>query len=610
VERGVLSCAASLKDHITALVYPGALASRQERARHEAFIRYRLLAMLAVLGLAPLFLAIYGVPNRWHVVAFCWLMLPLGAIVLVSRTGKLALAQAICILSLVATCLTIAAGSGSDAGPGALAWLVLAPFEGLASLDLALIGLGGAAAALAAAGLAAAGFGGWFGLASALTTSALCILPAIFTATAIACGAARRSQRHNHAEETRKRRYKVLAETLGDLVAFLDRTGGVDFVSANCEAMLGLAPRELQGRGFFEHIHVADRPAFLKAIADAALCEATIVVTLRLRAAQPAERSGSPVFLWIELRARRFVQEGLQNGVAAILRDVTQAKRHEEALESARSAAEEVSLSKDQFLANVSHELRTPLNAIIGFAEMLGNPELTPNDPAKQREYAEIIRQSGQHLLAVVNTILDMSKLQSGSFDIVPEAFEMPPLIDLCCDMVKLKASEGSVELVRAYPSRLEEIIGDKRACKQILINLISNAVKFTPARGRVTVSAEPEGNWLMIRVADTGIGIDAKHLARLGDPFFQAGASYDRAYEGTGLGLSVVRGLVGLHGGAIGIESEPGKGTCVSVRLPLDCRSSAVKPRRSATIDTIARRTRIDHLDDFSNAKMVKKSA
>jgi len=186
----------------------------------------------------------------------------------------------------------------------------------------------------------------------------------------------------------------------------------------------------------------------------------------------------------------------------------------------------------------------------------------------------------------------------------------MPPLIDLCCDMVKLKATEGNVELVRAYPSRLEEIVGDKRACKQILINLISNAVKFTPARGRVTVSAEPEGNWLMIRVADTGIGIDAKDLARLGDPFFQAGASYDRAYEGTGLGLSVVRGLVGLHGGAIGIESEPGRGTCVSVRLPLDCRSSAVKPRRSANIETIARRTRIDAIDDFSNAKMVKKSA
>ena len=127
-------------------------------------------------------------------------------------------------------------------------------------------------------------------------------------------------------------------------------------------------------------------------------------------------------------------------------------------------AAEDASLWKDQFLANVSHELRTPLNAIIGFSEILSDAGLSPQEPGKQREYAAIIHKSGQHLLAVVNSILDMSKIQSGAFDIRPEPFALPPLIDLCCDMVKLKATEGSVELVRAYPEKIDEIVGDKRA--------------------------------------------------------------------------------------------------------------------------------------------------
>jgi cell cycle sensor histidine kinase DivJ len=175
---------------------------------------------------------------------------------------------------------------------------------------------------------------------------------------------------------------------------------------------------------------------------------------------------------------------------------------------------------------------------------------------------------------------------------------------------VKLRAQQGEVELVRAYPEKLEELVADKRACKQILINLLSNAIKFTPAAGRVTISARIEGNSILIRVADTGIGLDARDLTRIGDPFFQAHPALDRPYEGTGLGLSVVRGLVGLHGGTISVESEPNKGTCVSVRLPLDCRRVTHKTADSAKIETIARRSQGEIASGLFKEMMVKKIA
>jgi cell cycle sensor histidine kinase DivJ len=154
---------------------------------------------------------------------------------------------------------------------------------------------------------------------------------------------------------------------------------------------------------------------------------------------------------------------------------------------------------------------------------------------------------------------------------------------------VKLHAKNNGVELLRAYPANLDEITGDRRGCTQILVNLLSNAIKFTPAKGSVTISARPEANSLLILVADTGIGIAARDLARLGDPFFQAKALPDRQDQGTGLGLSIVRGLVGLQGGTIMVASEPGKGTSVRVRLPLDCRGLAAKAGTRAKIETIA---------------------
>jgi cell cycle sensor histidine kinase DivJ len=301
------------------------------------------------------------------------------------------------------------------------------------------------------------------------------------------------------------------------------------------------------------------------------------------------------------MRARRHARGGAPAQVMSLLRNVTASKQAMNDIEAARQSAEAASRSRDHFLANMSHELRTPLNAIIGFSEILGNRELRPADEAKQTEYARIIHQSGQHLLAVVNSILDMAKLQSGTFSIIPETFDIGPLIESCCEIVTLKAHEGRIEILRADTRGIEPVVGDRRACKQILINLLSNAIKFTPENGRVTIAARPDGNSLVISVTDTGIGIGAADLARLGDPFFQVKSALDRPYEGTGLGLSVVRGLVGLHGGSIMIASEPGHGTAVTIRLPLDCRFAGQADPSSAKIETIARHRSSDRLPQTS---------
>jgi two-component system, cell cycle sensor histidine kinase DivJ len=447
----------------------------------------------------------------------------------------------------------------------------------------------------------------------------LSLLPILIAATVFAItagsGFARLRRLRREAEQAKSRQYDSLAESMGSLIVRCDGPGSVTSVSSNCQALFGVPASELLGRGFFERVQVADRPAFLKTISDASAGSVTVNTVLRWRGASRVERGNyaEPVFLWLEMQTRHgggFSAAGQatgNGGAIAVIRDVTDAKRRETELENARAAAEEANRGKDYFLAHAGHELRTPLNAIVGFSELLGDPRLAPPDFEKQREYARIINQSGLHLLAVVNAILNMSKIQSGSLTIELQPFAVAPLIDLCCDMVKLHAKNSGVELLRAYPDNLAGITGDKRACTQILINLLSNAIKFTPPNGSVTISARPEPSYLLILVADSGIGIAERDLAHLGDPFFQAKALPDRQDKGAGLGLSIVRGLVGLQGGTITIASEPDKGTCVQVRLPLDCRGLGANAGIPARIETIARLPMPGQHDLYKQMKVQK---
>ena len=596
---GLVNLPASLRSHLAAFVHPGVGLHTTEAAQHAVFIATRVSMSMLVIASVPLFLVVHGAPSAWQSCALFWMILPLLSVVILSRTGRLVPAQIICVISLFGLALTFAVGGGMGV---ALSWLLLVPIEAALTLNAIAIVSASAMTVLTACGLYLAQSWGMLSdvdFSTPVERIAL-LLPGVIYGATLAQLAVNTHKLHRKAELIGAARLQSLSEAIGDLVLRHDRSGNVLFAGDECQELFALAPRQLMARGFFEHVHVADRPAFLKTIADAGHQNRTMTATLRLRMGADhggSATDGEPVFAWIEMRARQISFHHSVTGknsesavIIAVVRDITQAKRHEQEIEAARLKAEHASVWKDRFLANVSHELRTPLNAIIGFSEILGSEDMAPRETFKQREYAGIIHESGQHLLSVVNTILDMSKIEAGSFELTPEPFELTPLIGQCSDIISLRAKQGGVELVRDCPDDLEEIVADKRACKQILINLLSNAVKFTENGGRVIVGVRPDGNFLRIYVTDTGIGINSRDLPLLGDPFFQAKSSYDRPYEGTGLGLSVVRGLVGLHGGDICIESAPGAGTRVTVRLPLDCRHAKCQPGGSAKIETIPR--------------------
>jgi two-component system, cell cycle sensor histidine kinase DivJ len=261
----------------------------------------------------------------------------------------------------------------------------------------------------------------------------------------------------------------------------------------------------------------------------------------------------------------------------------------------------------------MSHELRTPLNAIIGFSEMIVQEDALMLDAARRKEYAQLINDSGQHLLSVVNGILDMSKMEAGNFEIAPEPFAPGAAVIHCCNLLALKARESGIDLVTRAPEDLPAMTGDPRAFKQIVLNLVSNAIKFTERGGVVTVSAAVEGSRLVLRVTDTGVGIAADDLKRIGDPFFQAGQTYQRRHEGTGLGLSIVKTLVGLHAGEINVKSRIDEGTTVIVALPLSFSPPAQQPSSNIATLTPALRSATEaqvKLGNQDQAHQVKKSA
>jgi signal transduction histidine kinase len=258
-------------------------------------------------------------------------------------------------------------------------------------------------------------------------------------------------------------------------------------------------------------------------------------------------------------------------------------KQHEQANLESHGEAKSADARKARAIATMSHELRTPLNAIIGFSEMLMKENALALDSGRRSEYARVINTSGQHLLSVVNGMLDISKIEAGRFEIAPETFAPAPVIAACCDLLALKASEAGVGLERAIIDDLPDIVADKRALSQILINLLSNAIRFTDRDGKVAIKACLEAEDIALVVEDNGVGISEENLALIGRPYFQADASYERRSTGTGLGLSIVQGLVALHGGELCIQSRAGEGTRVIVRLPIDCERAKARKRGCA---------------------------
>ncbi|HEX6979179.1 MAG TPA: ATP-binding protein [Alphaproteobacteria bacterium] len=271
------------------------------------------------------------------------------------------------------------------------------------------------------------------------------------------------------------------------------------------------------------------------------------------------------------------VQQPLPDGGRVIsFTDITDQERREAELRHAKDAAEMASRTKSQFLATMSHELRTPLNAIIGFSEIIANAMIGPLHP-KYREYGVDIHRSGQHLLDLINDILDLSKIEHGRLKLHEAPADLGEIVRSSVRLLGTRASEGGVHVLTEIAPDLPTVRVDELRLKQALLNLLSNAVKFTPAGGRVTISARlvPTGD-IEIRVEDTGIGMSPEDIPIALEPFRQIDGRLNRRYEGTGLGLPLAKALVELHGGQLVVESEPGRGTTVSFRLPRERVSTA----------------------------------
>jgi two-component system cell cycle sensor histidine kinase PleC len=240
------------------------------------------------------------------------------------------------------------------------------------------------------------------------------------------------------------------------------------------------------------------------------------------------------------------------------------------ALRAAKVDAELASKAKSEFIANMSHELRTPLNAIIGFSDMLYTQTVT--SPEKVQQYSGYIKQAAEHLLALINGILDVSKIQAGKLSVDKEPIELNPILSSCLLIVEAKARDKGITVDSSIAPDLPKIMGDGLRLKQILINLLGNAVKFTPESGRINVRAERlQHDYALISVTDTGVGMSPSEIETAMRPFGQIDTAFNKRHEGTGLGLPIAYALARLHGGDLRIDSQKGVGTRVSIILPLD---------------------------------------
>ncbi|WP_020180475.1 PAS domain-containing sensor histidine kinase [Methylopila sp. M107] len=559
----------ALAEHVAQRVHPLAAHDPALALRHrDVILTHLAVGALPFAGL-PALLAFGAAPSGLGIAAFAWATAPIVVALGLSQTGALDRALAGLSFAFIVMVAVAAALTGGLASP-ALALFLLPVVEAgltgsrpaLKSSVAAILAAIGGLVWLTATGLPAVAFEPAFAIVCGVASSTY--------AVALALRAVAASAAVERAGQPSDERFELFAGSVGDLVTRHAGNGAATFVSPAAFDLIGAWPRELMGEGLFQRVHIADRPAFLQALACAGDGQDTKVVELRLRR---DDASGRPSFVWVEMAARRVRAHEADavstqaSPVVAMFRDVGARKANEEVLVAAREEAERASLAKTRFLAHMSHELRTPLNAIIGFSEALSDDALMRPTPERRAEYAALIRGSGEHLLEIVNSILDTARIESGAFAVATERCALRPIVETCVSLVALKAQAGGVRLTVDEAPGTPEVDADPRAMTQIALNLVANAVKFTPRGGQVTVSLGSLRGGVSLSVRDTGCGIAPENIARLGEAFFRAEDGVVR--EGTGLGLSVVRGLVALHGGELEVDSALGRGTTVTVLLP-----------------------------------------
>jgi PAS domain S-box-containing protein len=373
-----------------------------------------------------------------------------------------------------------------------------------------------------------------------------------------------RQVKAEQAREEAQRMYRLMTEEASDIILLYDDNARIMFASQALERVLGRSVAEIEQGGFSDLVHPDDLQEAAR-IRERPAPGETITGTFRIKHA-----AGHHVWIEVTTRAIYDAQNGAYRNLVSVSRDVTERKKQEIETEAARARAEAANKAKSQFLANMSHELRTPLNAVIGFTDLMRQGMFGALGNDRYTEYATLIYDSGQLLLDLISDMLDMAKIEAGKLELNYERVDLTGTIEDSVRLLSDRADQNNLELTVSAPAEPILLIADRRAVKQVMLNLLTNAIKFTPSGGEIVVTVSVENERVVLSVRDSGIGIPAHELPRLGKPFEQVCGDPMLAKSGTGLGLALVRALVEQHGGQLRIQSEEGIGTEVSVDFPL----------------------------------------
>ena len=564
---------------------PRSAARADEKALRKVFVSIQMAkaGIGAVLALA--FVLLVGRPDAYEWAALAGLLMPAVLAALAFTPMRLSWLEQAALAIFASLVGYLAVLTGGVTSP-LIVWLVLVPAEAaLAGGRPDVLRAAGAAAValIAVAGLQA------FALLPATRLPipawelyAVSIFAAVVQAGFVAAAAQDRQRAADQAAAEGAAMYRFLADNAMDLITRHSADGRIRFASPAAQALLGSPPDTLIGLAPAALVHPDDLRAIQAAFMEASYFARAATAEIRLKRADGT-------FVWSEIRCRPAAPaKGKAADIVAVTRDITERKSYERALIEARDLAEEANRAKSSFLANMSHELRTPLNAILGFSEVMTHEMFGPVGSPRYLEYSRLIHESGAHLLELINGILDMSKIEAGKFELSEEIFDLDEVATSSARFVRQPAERAGVRLKIAIAPAVHTIFADKRAIKQVLVNLLSNGVKFTPRGGEVRVTAGLDSRGVELAVTDSGVGISQKDLARLGRPFEQVEGEHVRAKEGTGLGLALVKALSSMHGGEATIESSLGVGTTVHVRLPyaaVDDKGARVAPGQARII-------------------------
>ncbi len=385
-------------------------------------------------------------------------------------------------------------------------------------------------------------------------------------------------------------RLRDAIETIPEAFVVWDAQNRLVLCNSNFQDLHNLPRAALEAGASYESVIAAGRKPTLRSqvasegqVPGARTFEARLDDGRWLHISERRTKDGGYVSVGTDITTIKRHEQKLMDSERRLMATVADLQRSQQALErqtreladlaekyaEEKTRAEEANQAKSKFLANMSHELRTPLNAIIGFSEMMGAGMFGPLGPDKYREYCSDIHQSGQYLLEVINDILDMSKIEAGRIRLEHEEIALEAFLNDAMRVVSTRADDKKLKLVADITHGVR-MRADHRLLKQIVLNLLSNSVKFTPEGGRVVIRGRASGTRVMIAIADSGIGIPKDALAKLGRPFEQVESQLTKSHQGSGLGLAIAKSLTELHGGTMRIRSQLGRGTIVLLRLPI----------------------------------------